>query len=321
MICWVERATETCITESRIYQCISSATPNGMALTGSPTGWPGLHKSNIIFGCSQSIGKQSGPATLACQYSISFVLACGTRLVCCTTLVLAYLSVQLVRGSFSSRPSGLLMDTDHLLDWPELDVPVDCDDPASVGEEQCFSGSPVDSELRTAQRHPLRCHRVAVQAAICVNRVAAERQRRAATADASSGRTPPVLATLDVAHLVSGGASGGIDATSLGRENGVWCGCRVGQGVVGASGETLGGHSLDGGAPRVGDVGRIRNMMMSAARYRFGWGDGRPGAGDILRRICEDRARTGRSDDGGIGRQPTSKLRRLSSHGRRAREC
>ena len=87
-----------------------------MALTGSPTGWPGLHKSNIIFGCSQSIGKHSGPAALACQYSISFVLACGTRLVCCTTLVLAYQSVQLDRGSLSSRPSGLLMDTKHLLD-------------------------------------------------------------------------------------------------------------------------------------------------------------------------------------------------------------
>ena len=248
------------------------------------------------------------------------MLACGTQLFFCTTLVLAYPSVQFVRGILSTRPSGPLMDTDHLLDWPELDVPVGRDEHTGARDEKSFGDTPVDYVLRTARRHTLRRHRVAVEVAIRVNRAAVERQRRAVAADAPSGRTPPVLATLDVAALVSGGASGGIDVTPLGRENGVWCDCRVGQEVVGVSGEGLGGHPLDGGALRVGDVGGISNKAMSAAHYRFACGDGRLGADDILGRICEDRARTGSSDVGGIGRQPPSKLRRLSSHGRRARD-
>jgi len=200
------------------FICKFSAIQNGMVLTGSLTGRPGLHVSAFMFGCSVNWQASALPPSLV---SLSFVLSCGTQLVSCTTLVLAYPSVQYDRGILSTRLSGPLMDTENLLDWPKLDVPVDRDDPAGAGDEQRFCDSPVDYVLRIARRHTLRHHRVAVEAAILVNRAAAERQRRAVAADALSGRTPPVFATLDVAHLVSSGAIRGTDATPLDRENGV----------------------------------------------------------------------------------------------------
>jgi len=153
-----------------------------------------------------------------------------------------------------------------------------------------------------------------VEDAIRVNRAAAERQRRAVAVAAPSDSTSPVLATLEVARLAGGRADGGVDAWSVVRKNGVWCDCRDGEGVGGTAGEAVGGHFHDGGAARVGDGGTTSNEVASVALSRrvgirrlvnrSGGADGRHDADDVLGPICGDRARTGRSDVGGVVRPP-----------------
>ena len=104
----------------------------------------------IRFSKISSTQALSPPAVI-----VFWVLACFSQLVACTTLVVKCASVQYVRGvgSFPCRALGPLMDTYHLLEWPELDLPVHADDAARAGDAKRFGGCPVDSVLRTARRH------------------------------------------------------------------------------------------------------------------------------------------------------------------------